>query len=139
MSLFKQFKTSQKLETVGVLVNFGLTEDGRDINMRLARAGGANKAYDKAIEVHTKGIRKQLQNDLIDNDQLLMIMRRVYAETVILDWENVEDEDGKPIPFNRENCIKLFEDLPDLFLDVQEQARKMALFRQANLEVAAKN
>lgn len=139
MSLFKQFKTNPKLEVSGVWVNFGETEDGRVINMRLARAGGANKDYDKAVEVHTKGIRKQLANDLIDNDQLVRIMRRVYAETVVLAWENVEDEEGKPIPFSKENCLKLFEDLPDLFLDVQEQARKMAIYRQANLDIAAGN
>ena len=139
MNLFKQFKTSKNLEIDGIVLEYGSTEDGRVIEFRIARAGGGNKAYDKAVETQTKSIRKQLQNDLVENDQLLRIMRNVYAETVVLGWKNVEDEAGKPIPFTRENCITLFEDLPDLFLDIQEQSRKMTLFRQANLDIAAGN
>lgn len=139
MSLFKQFKTDPDLETKGIFINFGETKDGRIINFRLARAGGSNKAYEKAMELATKPIRRQLMNDTVDNAQLLRITRKVFAETVVLGWENVEDEDDKPIPFSKENCLKLFEELPDLFLDVQEQARKAVLYRSVNLQADSGN
>jgi len=31
--------------------------------------------------------------------------------------------------FNKENVLKLFEDQPDLFADLREQAKNVALFR----------
>lgn len=58
----------------------------------------------------------------------------MYAETIVLGWENVEDADGNPLAFNTANAIKLFTDLPDLFRDIQEQSQRSALFRAELLE-----
>ena len=69
----------------------------------------------------------------------MRIMHKVFAQTVVLGWEHVQDESGKEIPFTVENCITLFETLPDLFLDIQDQAKRAALFRAANREAAAGN
>lgn len=139
MSLYSQFQTDPKLEKEGILLEYGETSDGKPICIRIARAGGANKAFEKKMEFETKPVRRQLQNETIGNTQLLKILRKVYAETVVLGWENVEDRNGKPIPFNVENCIQLFTDLPDLFTDLQEQSRRAALFREQALEDDAKN
>jgi len=62
-----------------------------------------------------------------------------YAEAVILGWDGVAGPDGAPLPFTRENAVKLMLDLPDLFRDVQEQATKAALFRAAADLDAEKN
>jgi len=66
-------------------------------------------------------------------------MAEVYAETVLLGWTGVADENGTPLPFTKENCVKLLTDLPDLFRDIQEQAQRVANFRAADLEADAKN
>lgn len=139
MSLYSQFQTDPKIEKEGILLEYGETDDGKPICIRIARAGGANKAFEKRMEAETKPIRRQLQNETANNAQLLKILRKVYAETVVLGWENVQDPAGKPIEFSVENCIKLFEDLPDLFGDVQEQSRRAALFRAQAREADAKN
>lgn len=139
MSLFKLFKTDEGIEKSGIVLQYGKTEDGRPINIRIARAGGSNTRFTKLVEQKTKPYRRQIQNDLMDpkvGDELMM---EVFAEVVVLGWENVEEEDGTPIPFNRENCISVFKRLPDLFKDVQEQATKSALFRASILETEAKN
>ena len=67
------------------------------------------------------------------------ILREVYADTVVIGWSNVEGADGKPMAFTRENVIKLFTDLPELFADVQDQATNLALFRAEINEQDAKN
>ncbi len=139
MSLYKQFTTDPELEKKGVLLEYGETEDGKPVTFRIARAGGANKAFEKLMDAETKPIRRQLQNETADNKQLLRILRKVFATTVVLGWENVQDPDGKDIPFSVANCIKVFEDLPDLFIEIQEQARRAALFRASILEADTKN
>jgi hypothetical protein len=139
MSLFKQFATDPELEKKGILLDYGKNADGTSICIRIARAGGANKQFDKRMEALTKPIRRQLQNETAEAEQIDTIFRKLWAETVVLGWENVQDEDGKPIPFNVANCVALFDKLPDLFADIQEQSRKAALFRKANLEADAKN
>lgn len=139
MSLYTQFQTDPTLEKEGILLEYGETAQGKPICIRIARAGGANKAFEKRMEIATKPIRRQLQNETAENAQLLKLLRKVYAETVVLGWENVEDRNGKPIEFTVENCIQLFVDLPDLFVDIQEQSRRAALFKLQVQEDDAKN
>lgn len=134
MSLYKLFKTDQNLETDGIFIEYGTNSEGKPIRVKIARAGGSNKAFSKALEKATRPYRKAIQSGLLDNGTADRLYKDVFADTVILGWENVEGPDGKPLPFNRENVLKLFEDLPDLFTDLREQASNVALFREEVLE-----
>lgn len=149
MSLYSQFQTDKNVEKDGVVLEYGKTADGRVISIRIARAGGANSRYSKLLEAATKPYRRQLQNETMDNDIAEGITQKVYAQAVVLGWENVEfpvlDENDKPTgkfeeaKFTVDNCVKLFKDLPDLWNDIQNQATRAALFRQDILEADAKN
>lgn len=137
MSLFKQFKTDSKVEREGILLDYGPNKDlpvGADgkhpvTMIRIARAGGANDAYNKRIEVLSKKHRRKIQNDALEISELREMTMHAVADTVVLGWENVTDAEGNPLPFSRDNALKLFQQLPDLFNDIQEQASKAALFR----------
>ncbi len=139
MSLYNQFGTDKKVEKEGVILQYGNTDDGKPIQIKICRAGGANTAYNRAMEAKTKPYRRQLQNGTLDMEVMTSILREVYADTVVIGWSNVEGKDGKPMPFNRDNVIKLFSELPELFADVQDQATNLALFRVEINEQDAKN
>ncbi len=139
MSLYKQFKTDENIERDGILLEYGENSKGKPIAIRIARAGGANSQYQKLMEARVKPYRRQIQNETIERALVERLLRQVYAETIVLGWENVEDENGKELAFTVENCVKLFEDLPDLFQDIQEQSQRAALFRQEVLETDSKN
>ena len=139
MSLYKQFATDKNVERDGVVLSYGKNSKNKDINIRIARAGGANIRYTKLLEAAIKPYRRQLQNEIMDNGVAEDIARRVYAQSVVLGWEGVEDENGNDMEFTVENCMKLFKDLPDLWADIQSQATRAALFRQDILEADAKN
>lgn len=129
MSLYKQFKADGNLERDGILLQYGENSAGQPICIRIARAGGANTEFTKAMEAATKPYRRQIQTETMPLVQVQKLMHKVYAQSVVIGWENVEDEEGKPMQFSVDNCIKLFQDLPDLFLDLQEQAQRAVLFR----------
>ncbi len=139
MSLYKQFATDKNVERDGVVLSYGKNSKNKDINIRIARAGGANIRYTKLLEAAIKPYRRQLQNETMDNGVAEDITMRVYAQSVVLGWEGVEDEKGNDMEFTVENCMKLFKDLPDLWADIQSQATRAALFRQDILEADAKN
>jgi hypothetical protein len=145
-SLYSQFKADENREKTGVVLEYGFLdkEDGtpdptKPISIRIARAGGSNTAYTKRMEHKLKPYRRQIQTETMDTPLAEKLVREVYAETVVLGWENVTDPDGKPIPFTVENCVNLFIALPDLFKDVQEQSQRSALFRAEILERDAGN
>ena len=139
MSLYKQFATDKNVERDGVVLSYGKNSKNKDINIRIARAGGANIRYTKLLEAAIKPYRRQLQNETMDNGVAEDITMRVYAQSVVGGWEGVEDENGNDMEFTVENCMKLFKDLPDLWADIQSQATRAALFRQDILEADAKN
>lgn len=139
MSLFKQFKTDASLETKGVIIQYGYTDQGKPIQIKICRAGGANTAYSRVLEAKVKPYRRQIQNDTMDRDTMIAIMREVFADTVVIGWENVQDAEGNEMLFSRDNVIKLFEELPELFEDIQAQASNVAIFREEILAAEAKN
>ena len=149
MSLYKQFKTDNTLEKDGILLEYGENSKGKPICIRVARAGGSNNAYAKRMEARVKPYRRQIQTETMESALVERIVKEVYAETVVLGWEHVEfpvlDAQGNPtdkfeeLPYTTENCIRLFDDLPDLFLDIQEQSQRAALFRAEVREADAKN
>lgn len=139
MSLYKQFKTDEALETDGIWIEYGTTEAGQPIRIKIARAGGRNTAFSKALERTTRPYRKAIQTGMLDNKTADNLYKDVFAETVVLDWINVEGPDGQLLEFKKENVVKLFNDLPDLFNDLREQAANAALFREEVLEGALGN
>ena len=139
MSLYKQFKTDSNLEKDGIIIEYGQTDQGKPIQIKIARAGGANIAYSRVLEAKVKPYRRQIQNETIERETMTSIMREVYADTVVIGWSNVQNAQGEELAFNRENVIQLFTDLPELFEDIQSQANNVAIFRESILEDEAKN
>lgn len=140
--LHKVFKGDENLEQSGVLLQYGTVKrDGKDVpvTIRIARAGGSNKAFDKVFARLTKPYKRLIQADMLDPKVGQRLMREAYAETVILGWENVQNSEDAFLEFTKENVIELFEELPDLFTDVVTQANTAALFRAELIEADAKN
>lgn len=138
-SLYAQFTTSNKLEQEGILLEYGFNSNKQPICIRIARAGGSNQQFTKRMEVKVKPYRRQIQTESIDRKLLDKLIMEVYCETVVLGWENVEDREGKPLPFSYDAAVALFTDLPDLFSDVQEASQKSSLFRAEIAEAVAGN
>lgn len=125
MSFYKQFSTDPKLEAEsGVLLDYGASG-----KILIHRAGGANKKFAAVLTAKLKPYRRQIEAGTMDDGVASRILAEAYADSVIKEWEGVCDAEGKPIPFTRDNVIKLLTDLPELFKDIQEQAASVSNFR----------
>ncbi len=153
MGLKAQFKTDESMETDGIILDYGKDR------IRIARAGGANKKYEKLLERKTRHIRRALTiPGAVSSEKSMAILCDVFAETVVLNWEtntgteekpkwekgiDPEDTGGKAgdklLPVTPENVKKVFIYIPDLFIDVQSQANVGRLFNQEINEGSAGN
>lgn len=135
MSMYQQFQTDKNRERDGIVVDYGT------FRVTVARAGGANKAFAKALDVATRPYQRVIAAEVMDNDKGREILIEVYAETIIKNWEikgedgkwskGIDGPDGKKIPYKTENVIKVLKDLPDLFLDIKSQAESLTLYRES--------
>jgi hypothetical protein len=133
-STYGAYKTDENRERTGVKLDLG--EAGK---FQIARAGGGNSNFEKRLQAVTKPYRRAIQTGNIDKKIADRLLAETYADTVLLGWEGVSGEDGKELPFNRDNAIKLFTDLPDLFKEIRETAEDATLYRAELNGVDAKN
>lgn len=139
MSLFKQFATNKEAEQDGIWVDFGPNEDGTVPGFKIARAGKSNKKWTKAVERATKPHRRQMDLGTLDNVIAEKLMLGVFVDSILIDWRNVQDKDGKEIKLSKESATALFEALPELYDELSTNASKAAMFRDEALENEAKN
>lgn len=110
-----------------------------EISFLMARAGGANSHFAKALEARTRPHRRKIDSDDMDLELANTIMVEVFAETVVKDWKGVKDDDDKALPCTKENVIGILTELPDLFNELREVATKQANFRAKSVEDVVKN
>lgn len=141
-----QFVSDSDAETDGVWIDYG------DFRVRLARAGGSNKKYMRALMKAAKPLRGRDQ----DFETLHRIERDLLADYLIKGWQTKVDgqwQDGiEPLEqfaameHNQHGLIQparqyfkqILEALPDLSADLQQAASAQSTYRK-ELEEAAGN
>lgn len=140
MNLFTSFRMDETLEQDGVPLLFGKNSKGEMISLTIRRAGGSNTAFTQRYEALMKPYRRLEQLGKMDPDVQKELMQRLYAETVVAGWEGVLDEDDvTPVPFNVDNCIRLFQAAEVIFSEVVNTSMSAAVFRDEVREADAKN
>lgn len=123
MDLRKSFATLPTLETEGVDLHLG-----GDAYITVARAGGANTRYDAAVRRLYKPHRRMLDTGSPQAEEMAeKLFMQAHAEAVVLGWRGIE-LDGKELPFTRENVLLLFNELPEIWRIVREEAARFANF-----------
>jgi len=134
MSIYSTFSTDKAKEEEGIWLDYG--EDG---SIHVSRAGGSNKKFAKMLELRARPYKRRIDKGTFEEDVANQLMIEVFADTIILGWKDIKDKDGNEMEYTRDNVIKLFLDLPELFADVSEQATAMGNFRFDEVEEASKN
>jgi hypothetical protein len=138
MSLYRKFETNKETETSGQWFDISTDDDGV-VSFNLARMGGSNKEYSRAIDERISGLKLQLKLGTISNEQMEMILLDVFLDSVLLGWKNVKGRDGSLLAYNRSNAKTLLNDLPELYAVLRELATKSEYFLLSKLEADAKN
>ena len=133
MSIYAQYETNAELERKGIVLQIG------EAKFRVARAGGANTKFNKRTEALCRPYRRQIETGTLDQKTLQSLTMEAIVDTVLLGWENVYDREGKPIKFSKASAKNLFEELPDLYLEIVNGCTNYANFRQDLVEHDAKN
>lgn len=89
------------------------------IELLIARRG--NDRFNKALQTEMEGKLADIRRETQENDGVSEIQRdctvRAVSEAILLDWKNIEDDDGNPIEYSPAEAYKLLSDptLADLY------------------------
>lgn len=144
-SLKALFQTDPTLEKKGVEIDYNYAV------ITVARSGGANTAYKKALVDALQPFRQALQAGLIEENILQPKFIRLFADFIVLDWrtrrsdgtlvqglEGEDGTDGELLPFTPDNVFKYLMAVPELYADLEQQSASRKLFLK-DLEAAAGN
>lgn len=113
------FKTDK--ETTRLSVGFNAKDE--EVFLVVAEAG--SPSHKKAQRKYTKALEASRRNEKKQN----RIMARICAESILVDWENVLDEKGKPIEATVENKIDMLTQYERLMLAVIDTATEFSNFK----------
>lgn len=141
MSLSKIFKTDTDKESQGVAISYSTDEHGNTPTFWIRRSSSSNTAYQKALERLTKPHASELRTGVMSRKAQDELMREAFIQGCLVRWDAIpfSDLEGDETltgyaPFTHDNARKLFKNLPELYVDLQEKAAGLALFRADELE-----
>lgn len=124
MAKITEIKSDMKKVENGVLVDYAA-----GIKLRIASSDNLQyKNYrDRLLKPHTRRIRSKS----ITSSEILDIIKPAAAKHLLVGWENIEDENGQPIPYSEAKAFEFFQDptLSDLYSFVTETAGEAEVFR----------
>jgi hypothetical protein len=142
-NLFAMYGSDKNLETKGKWIVLGPDENATAF--LIARAGGANTKFSKLLAEKLRPWQKLIQHNARKPTQEVLdiitkMQKETFVEACLLDWRNVRiEESGENVPYSPEAAFKLFDQLPDLFLDLFNQADQVQTFQHDSLEDEAGN
>ncbi len=112
------------------------TVDGRDIKIgdvtfRCLRAGGKNYAYKRAMAQYRADGAAALRDNAFTDEDADRGLVKVYADTVVIGWAGVKNQDGQEVPFSKELCAAVLFDCWDLFEELEIRCQIRTTFAPA--------
>ena len=114
------FKTDKNAEQEGVWVDYG-----SGFRVKLGRVG--NRKFKEFMLKRGKPHMRKMQQGTMDADTADVLMREAIAQTILLDWEGLLDDNGKPIPYSKEEAKKALE-IDDFYQEIFDLAQQRELF-----------
>lgn len=130
MNLFKQFATDESAEVNGVNVPYG------DATFLVGRLG--NSKYSKKLSSLVERNQRLLdaKDDAAEAFSEKLVIEAL-AETVLLGWEGVDDENDEPMPYSVENAKKVLA-MKDFRREIMKMAENMEAYKVKQETAAGK-
>lgn len=80
-----------------------------------------NRDFLNVMLAASKDVSRQAQKALNGEDMQLDKVREqdveIFADCIVVDWENVQDADGNEVPFSKEACVEFLSKIPEDMFD----------------------
>ena len=117
----------KKKETEGIKASY------YGVNLTIARANNTN--FKHMFKTLIAPYKYQLDNNQhVPEEVSEDIMLKCYSNTILINWDNAKDSDGKEIKYSPEKAYELFKDDEDAFEFVKNQSNNMDAFIKKEVE-----
>jgi hypothetical protein len=146
MARLKKQDLQKQSEGVWVLWEDGIAlkigRIGNPLSKKLAEEHAAkNQAIREAKAAALNGPRGASDGLILEEEPYSVLELRLLTEAILLDWRNVDDDNGAPLPYTPQEGAKILADpaYTDLKDFIQTQAVKRENFTEAGNRATEKN
>lgn len=109
--------------------------------IKLCIASINSSQYKKYRSRLLKPYLRQVRSKAMTADEILDVLKPAAAKYLLIDWQNIEDEEGNTIQYSPDKALEFFTDpaLSDLYGFVLETAGENEVYRQELVEDAEGN
>ena len=115
----------------GIPIIVGVNKNGDDVTLFVAMAG--SERHEKMQRKYSKSLERARRNEKLTRK----IMAKIVAQSLLLGWEGVLDQDGNPVEATTENKIKALMSHKQLYMSVLEAAMDTANFVEEGEDLGA--
>ena len=116
---------------VGVPAIIGVNKDGGDVTIFVAMAG--SERHEKVQRKYSKQLERARRNEKLTRK----IMAKIVAQSLLINWAGVLDENGDEIEATTENKIQALMDHKQLYMSVLEASMDEANFLEEGEDLGA--
>jgi len=84
--------------------------------------------YKKCLKEFAGTKAKQFAQGRVSEDEAKDYLYKVAAHSLVLGWENMQDEDGSDLDYSPEIAIECFKDVPEFYDLIFQYSREYSLF-----------
>lgn len=141
-SLRSKFGTSKEAISEGAWIDVVENLDGSMAQLKIKRTNQQNVKFQKQMANH----RKAFQGEVFSENRISQALAstiQIIAETVIVDWRNIEEweetiepltegfpDETRHVPYTKENVLRLMSEFPDLVDLVLARADDIQTFQK---------
>ena len=127
------YVTDPNSEADGIKLSFG---KGRKITV--LRSGATNNKYKVAMRDVFKPYMTTGGLTGLSDDESGGLMKRVYAQSIVIGWEGFTDDDGEPMVYSEDACVALFDAAPEIYDIVRTESAQFSNFVSEEIKEAGK-
>lgn len=126
-----EFSVNDKLSVEGKWVPIG-----KSAELRIARLN--NEPYRDFIKKKLKPYKSAMRSGVVDDDLMTEVLVQAMARYILLDWKGLTEK-GEALVYNIETAERVLREKEPFRELVASLANDADLFREAEIEEAAKN
>lgn len=100
----------------------------------ILRAGGSNEKFERVFQNNLKPYKRQSDAGTLPRETSNTIMYKTVAQSVLIDWQGIDNDDGQSVPYNPKVGVEFFEAFPEVYTELFAYATDRATFLQSRLE-----
>ena len=124
-----RFSTDKVLSEKGIWITIDLEDGGPPVKFLIAQLSRVNRKWANQASRVYREHKRRIDAGLMSDEESVEKSLRVFCNTVLLDWEGIDDVDGKPILYTPDEGFRYLSECDKLYDYLLEESQAVSNYQ----------